>query len=125
LRLSASDISSEDDTAGDDVEIDQGSSTLPLLLSSLKTIYLGPQLRKVIAKLLPFLTYGLSALARELADNFESHVKVEKLSDCEAKETTKDSSFRTDGYIRSSSSLSTTERCVPFPPFRIDEMWVC
>lgn len=112
IETLASDISSDDDTAGDDVEVDQGSSTLPLLLSSLKTIYLGPQLRKVIAKLLPFLTYGLSALARELADHFESHVKVEKLSDCEAKEQPKTRRFvLMDTFVQVAVCLPPNDVC--------------
>jgi hypothetical protein len=112
IETLASDISTDDDATGDEMEVDQGSSTLPLLLSSLKTIYLGPQLRKVIAKLLPFLTYGLSALARELADNFESHVKMEKLSDCEAKEQPKTRRFvLMDTFVQAAVCLSPNDVC--------------
>ena len=51
-------------------DAEEAVSTLPLLLSSLRTIYVGPPMRKVIAKLLPFLTYGQPSLLHELASNF-------------------------------------------------------
>lgn len=112
IETLASDISTDADTADYDMDVDVGSNTLPLLLSSLKTIYLGPQLRKVIAKLLPFLTYGLSSLARELAENFESHVKVEKLSDCEAKEQPKTRRFvLMETFVQAAVCLPPNDVC--------------
>ena len=72
----------------DDVEMNSDSlsesdgseeSTLPMLLSSLRTTSLSPPLRKVIAKLLPFLTYGQVAQSRALAAQFSSHIHVEYL----------------------------------------------
>jgi len=112
IETLASDISTDDDATEDEMEVDQGSSTLPLLLSSLKTIYLGPQLRKVIAKLLPFLTYGQSSLARELAENFEKHIKVEKLSDCEAKEQPKTRRFvLMDTFVQAAVCLPPNAVC--------------
>lgn len=62
---------------------EEAASTLPLLLSSLRTIYLGPPMRKVIAKLLPFLTYNKASLSRELAANFVTHVNIEALGELE------------------------------------------
>jgi hypothetical protein len=112
IETLASDISTDADTLNYDMEVDEGSNTLPLLLSSLKTIYLGPQLRKVIAKLLPFLTYGLPSLARELAENFETHVKVEKLSDCEAKEQPKTRRFvLMETFVQAAVCLPPNDVC--------------
>lgn len=112
IETLASDISTDHDATKHEMEVDQESSTLPLLLSSLKTIYLGSQLRKVIAKLLPFLTYGQSSLARELAENFENHIKVEKLSDCEAKEQPKTRRFvLMDTFVQAAVSLPPNAVC--------------
>jgi E3 ubiquitin-protein ligase UBR4 len=112
IETLASDISSDDNREEDVTEIDQSSSTLPLLLSSLKTIYLGPQLRKVIAKLLPFLTYGMSSLAKELAENFDLHIKVEKLCDCDAKEQPKTRRFvLMDTFVQAAVSLPPSGVC--------------
>jgi len=57
----------------------EGPSTLPMLLSSLRTTSLSPPLRRVIAKLLPFLTYGQLSQSRALASQFVSHIQVEYL----------------------------------------------
>mmetsp|Transcript_24340 Transcript_24340/g.36776 ORF Transcript_24340/g.36776 Transcript_24340/m.36776 type:complete len:1632 (-) Transcript_24340:3-4898(-) len=112
IETLASDISTDDDAIENELEVDQESSTLPLLLSSLETIYLGSQLRKVIAKLLPFLTYGHSSLARELAENFEKHIKVEKLSDCEAKEQPKTRRFvLMDTFVQAAVCLPPNAVC--------------
>lgn len=56
-------------------------STLPLVLSSLRSAQLSPPLRKVIAKLLPFLTYGQVSQSKELARYFARYVKLEFLGD--------------------------------------------
>jgi hypothetical protein len=42
--------------------------TLPLVLKSLHSTDLSPPLRKVIAKLLPFLTYGQVSQSKELGE---------------------------------------------------------
>ena len=55
-------------------------STLPMLLSSLRRTSLSPPLRKVIAKLLPFLTYGQVEQSRALASHFSRHISQEALS---------------------------------------------
>jgi len=95
IEILASDLSPELETAlassadklneaapGDTEEdAEEAASTLPLLLSSLRTIYLGPPMRKVIAKLLPFLTYGQASLSRELAANFVTYVNIDALGD--------------------------------------------
>ena len=93
IETLSSDISAEitkkslTDTGGDmEIDSDQSSdndgseeSTLPMLLSSLRSTSLSPPLRKVIAKLLPFLTYGQVAQSRALASQFLSHIHVKSL----------------------------------------------
>ena len=66
------DNSESSDSEGD-------TSTLPMLLSSLRTTSLSPPLRRVIAKLLPFLTYGQLSQSRALASQFVSHIQVKYL----------------------------------------------
>jgi len=56
-----------------------GESTLPILLSSLRSTSLSLPLRKVIAKLLPFLTYGQIAQSRALASHFIRHINIDEL----------------------------------------------
>lgn len=112
IETLASDISTDDETAEDDMENDQGTSTLPLLLSSLRTIYLGPPLRKVIAKLLPFLTYGQVSLSRELAEHFVAHVAVEKLADCgESEHTTSRGFVIMDTFVQAAINLPPSDVC--------------
>ena len=53
--------------------------TLPLVLKSLHSTDLSPPLRKVIAKLLPFLTYGQVSQSKELASYFARYISVESL----------------------------------------------
>ena len=65
---------------------DQDATTLSLVLSSLETINLSPPLRNIIAKLLPFLTYGQADLSRELALNFFRHIDVDSLVDDDKEE---------------------------------------
>jgi len=74
----------EDEVVTSMVESDnEDESTLPLLLSSLRTTSLSPPLRRIIAKLLPFLTYGQAVQSRELASNFMRYVYVDRLVDGE------------------------------------------
>lgn len=93
-------------------DAEEEASTLPLLLSSLRTIYLGPPMRKVIAKLLPFLTYGQVSLSRELAANFVSHVKINELGDLESgdKPATR-ASVLMDTFIQATISIPPSEVC--------------
>ena len=53
--------------------------TLPLVMKSLHSTDLSPPLRKVIAKLLPFLTYGQVSQSKELASYFNRHFNVDRL----------------------------------------------
>jgi hypothetical protein len=57
--------------------------TLPLVLKSLHSADLSPPLRKVIAKLLPFLTYGRVSQSKELASYFARYISVESLGKVE------------------------------------------
>jgi hypothetical protein len=112
IETLASDISTEDETGEDDMERDQGTSTLPLLLSSLRSIYLGPPLRKVIAKLLPFLTYGQVALSKELAEHFVAHVDLDKLTDClEGEHSTSRGFVIMDTFVQAAINLPPNDVC--------------
>jgi hypothetical protein len=53
--------------------------TLSLVMKSLHSTDLSPPLRKVIAKLLPFLTYGQVSQSKELASYFNRHFNVDRL----------------------------------------------
>ena len=97
IELLASDISAEADkivaqgetnaskdlfhemAAGNDEPDDEDASTMVLLLSSLRSTSLSPPLRKIIAKLLPFLTYGETRQSKELASQFVKYVDLEQL----------------------------------------------
>ena len=57
-----------------DCEETNESTSLSIVLSSLTSTSLSPPLRKVIAKLLPFLTYGQVAQSKALARHFVSHI---------------------------------------------------
>lgn len=58
---------------------DDEDRTLPLVMKSLHSTELSPPLRKVIAKLLPFLTYGQVSQSRDLATYFLQYVDVNAL----------------------------------------------
>ena len=80
----SSELSNKSSTAMDEAEAsdsdeEEEESTLPMLLSSLRTTSLSPPLRKVIAKLLPFLTYGQQSKSKALASQFLNHVEMEYL----------------------------------------------
>ncbi len=69
----------ETETSDNEDNEDSEGSTLPMVLSSLTTTSLSPPLRKVIAKLLPFLTYGQISQSKALARHFVSHINFECL----------------------------------------------
>lgn len=92
-KANAMDESQTDDTASTSDSVaavaeGQGhdATTLSLVLSSLESISLSPPLRNIIAKLLPFLTYGQIDLSRELALNFARHIDVNALVDIDKDE---------------------------------------
>ena len=96
IELLASDISAELDDktnqisvtssfadlnqlAGQHLGDKEDERTLPLVLKSLHSTELSPPLRKVIAKLLPFLTYGQVSQSKELASYFARYISVDSL----------------------------------------------
>jgi len=62
-------------------EVAEDASTLRLLLVAIETSSLSRPLRNVIAKLLPYLTYGQLALSKELASEFQRHFDETLLRD--------------------------------------------
>jgi len=83
-KMNRSGSSSKMNRTGSFVNLEQQGQqeddrTLPLVLKSLHSTELSPPLRKVIAKLLPFLTYGQVSQSRELARYFGRYVNVHRL----------------------------------------------
>jgi E3 ubiquitin-protein ligase UBR4 len=62
-------------------EAAEDASTLRLLLGAIETSSLSRPLRNVIAKLLPYLTYGQPVLCKELASEFQRHFDETLLRD--------------------------------------------
>ena len=89
IEVLTSDISSntDDSSASIDEEYEsdaaQDAASMPLLLESIERISLSDPLREVIAKLLPFLTYGQRDLSRTLANHFDRNIAIESLAACE------------------------------------------
>lgn len=79
VKTPSGDFDDADDISQNEEDEEEEASTLPILLSSLQTTSLSPPLRKVVAKLLPFLTYGQVAQSRALASQFLKHIQVSKL----------------------------------------------
>jgi len=92
-------------SAGDD---DDG--TLSLVLKSLHSTQLSAPLRKVIAKLLPFLTYGQVAQSKELASYFDKYVNVESLGMMETFQKGNKSILMTT-FVETAISLPTVSVC--------------
>ena len=91
----------------------EDTSTLRLLISSIQTSSLSRPLRNVIAKLLPYLTYGQLALSKELALEFDRHVAVEELVNDIGNEDVAPAgrSILMDTFVHSSMNLPTSEVC--------------
>lgn len=87
IEVLASDmVSSQNDATMSDMEENcdqEDASTLRLLLTAIETSSLSRPLRNVIAKLLPYLTYGQASLCKELANEFMRHVSMDQLAVCE------------------------------------------
>ena len=82
LKSPGSFVNLSNQTEADEPAVGQQSEedrTLPLVLKSLHSTELSPPLRNVIAKLLPFLTYGQVSQSRELASYFSKYVNVSRL----------------------------------------------
>ena len=111
-----SDISATDTGDGEDEgyesDLAHDASSMPLLLKSIETISLSPPLRSIIAKLLPFLTYGQIDLSRELAHHFDTHIIIESLSDCEKAEGEKTkSAILMATFVSTAINLPTNDVC--------------
>lgn len=96
----------EEEEVGEDAE--QDASTLRLLLGAIETSSLSRPLRNVIAKLLPYLTYGQAALSKELAMEFVRHVDVYRLVEYEYEQ---DSQVLMATFVHTSTSLPANDVC--------------
>jgi hypothetical protein len=87
MLASSSAVETDDDDDDDDNDADMEqenvsiSTTLRPLLSAIETSSLSRPLRNVIAKLLPYLTYGKKALSKELAYEFVRHLSFDTLGE--------------------------------------------
>jgi len=100
----------------DDAGADDEDSTLPLVLKSLHSTELSPPLRKVIAKLLPFLTYGQVSQSRELASYFGRYVDVSRLG---SMEFATESDVRQEGGNDLVLMNSFVETAINLPPVSV------
>ena len=89
-------------------EAAQDASSLPLLLHSIETSSLGAPLRNVIAKLLPFLTYGQTKLSQSLAQHFSQHIVLSSLSEKEDQTST---NILMNTFVETAISLPANEVC--------------
>ena len=112
-KISGGDSSSND--ADDDDSEEDATTTLRLLMDSIETSSLSRPLRNIIAKLLPYLTYGKPKLTKELAAEFMEHVVVENFTDFEKEEGNEGSSIcpsvLMDTFIHASASLPANIVC--------------
>ncbi|KAL3921480.1 MAG: hypothetical protein SGILL_002728 [Bacillariaceae sp.] len=111
IEILASDITSSGTSdameAGDDV--DEDASTLRVLIQAIETSTLSAPLRNIIAKLLPYLTYGKPELAKELANEFMQHISTSRLGDYERND-------ETEGWARSFVLMDTfTHAAISLP----------
>ena len=129
IELLASDISAEADkivaqgdtnaskdlfhemTASSDEPDDGDASTMVLLLSSLRSTSLSPPLRKIIAKLLPFLTYGESRQSKELASQFVKYVDLEQLYGAESFDTNPNDRYLMETFVSAATNLPPVAVC--------------
>jgi E3 ubiquitin-protein ligase UBR4 len=115
IEVLTSDISSSDGGAADEgyeSDLAQDASSMPLLLKSIETISLSPPLRHIIAKLLPFLTYGQTDMSRELAKHFDTNIDMELLSDSvSSSEQESRTSILMDTFVKTAISLPTNDVC--------------
>ena len=105
--LAAAAVSNDDDV-GYESDLAQDAASMPLLLESIETIALSPPLRGIIAKLLPFLTYGQVEMSCELAQHFATHIDVEALARvCEKGDNGDDSQQQTRSAILMNTFVQT------------------
>ncbi|KAL9178367.1 hypothetical protein ACHAXT_000014 [Thalassiosira profunda] len=103
-----------DRAAGAPAEGDE-DRTLPLVLKSLHSTELSPPLRRVIAKLLPFLTYGRVSQSRELASYFLRYVTADRLGTAE---DAADDAGQSNGAVLTNTFV---EAAVNLPPVAVCE----
>jgi len=89
----------------------QDASSMPLLLESIEKISLKANLRGVISKLLPFLTYGQADLSRSLAQHFTEHIEVGELAKCEDENTGSDSLVMMKTFVETLIGLPASGVC--------------
>lgn len=103
---------------GDEIEDSEpdvdGQSTLPMLLTSIQTTSMSQHLRKVIAKLLPFLTYGQLSPSRALATNFIRHIKVNSVALSCYENNDENCSLLMDTFIETAINLPPINVCEQF-----------
>jgi len=99
----------------------EDSRTLPLVLKSLHSTELSPPLRKVIAKLLPFLTYGQVSQSQELASYFVQYVNLDSLGGSTMmQESSSSSSASALGNNNDSILMNTfVETAINLPPVSV------
>jgi hypothetical protein len=108
ILLSNGDASTDDTQES---EADE-TSTLRLLIQAIETSSLSRPLRNVIAKLVPYLTYGKPKLSKDLASEFMSYVDSKQLGDYEGEEgSVKTQSVLMDTFIHASISLPANDIC--------------
>jgi hypothetical protein len=109
----ATDSSTLEEAAAAGYESDPAdAASMPLLLESIETISLSSPLRNVIAKLLPFLTYGQADLSRQLAQHFNRHILVDTLSECESEnQSLTKSSILMNTFVQTAISLPPNDVC--------------
>jgi hypothetical protein len=83
-------------------------------MTAIETSSLSRPLRNVIAKLLPYLTYGQPALCKELANEFVRHVSMDRLGECETEQEDweeKGGSILLATFVHASISLPANAVC--------------
>jgi len=114
MSLANGDTSSDDN---EESEANEDASTLRLLIQAIETSSLSRTLRNVIAKLVPYLTYGKPTLSEELALKFMAHVDSDQLGEYEIDEGSdrrnsfKPQSVLMDTFIHASISLPANDVC--------------
>ena len=126
IEILASDISDESSKKAEscssydigisdiDFEEEESESSMLLLLSSLRTTSLSPPLRKVIAKLLPFLTYGQLPQSKALASQFIINVPLSflrNMKSVELDEQNNDENILIGTFIDAACHLPPTAVC--------------
>ena len=105
IEILASDISTVSQIVDSKEEEERDVDTIDPVLHSLTESSLAAPLRKIIADLLPFLTYGQKASSRALAMQFLKHVDFDNMLDVES------SSVLMETFIQTAISLPPVNVC--------------